>query len=265
MSAFRTYAVGVTDTPPPARSSGNQSVERAFALLEVLADSGEGLSVIEAARAASLDRTITHRLLKTLADLDVCTVARGRYELGPAALRLGYSYADRLPFRRLALAAAIDITRGLIHDRPWIVSFSAPMGARLAIIDRIWHPGVPLNALIDVGTQLALDGSTQGRAMLACMSDEEITRRIGQVRAAKVADRLRVIRERDYVESEVDELMPGLFAVATAIKDEHGTPLGAITISGQYLDEDLGPSGEIGQLVKRTARYIEQSIPRSRT
>ena len=249
--------------PTPTRSGGNQSVERAFALLDVLAEAGESMSVMEVARAASLDRTITHRLLKTLADLDVCITSRGRYELGPAALRYGYSYADRLPFRRLALAAAIDITRGLINDKPWIVSFSAPVGARLAIIDRIWHPGVPLNALIDVGTQLDLDGSSQGRAMLACMPDDEIVRRLGPVRAAKVADRVAAIRARDHVESQVDELLPGLFAVATAIKDEHGTPLGALTISGQYLDEDLSPSGEIGQLVKRTARYIEQSIPRT--
>lgn len=269
MCAFRRYTGRVSNDEAsqavsPRRQAGNQSVGRAFAVLEVLADAGRSLSALEVSRLTKLDRTIVHRLLKTLTDIEVCTVSGGRYELGPTALRLGYSYVDRLSFRRLGLAAAIDISRSLIHDRPWIVSLGVPTGSRVAIIDRVWHPGVPLNALIDLGTQLPLDTCAHGRAILACMSDEEIERRIGATRAAAVAPRLETLRsELDYVESRVDELLPGLFAVATAIRDEQGNPVGALSISGQYLDEDLSPTAEIGQLVKRTTRYIERSIPRN--
>lgn len=96
--------------------------------------------------------------------------------------------------------------------------------------------------------------------MLARMSDEEVLRRLGANRAAAVAERLSVIRENDYVESAVGELLPGLFAVATAVRDEHGARVGALTISGQYMDEDLGPTAEIANIVKRTALFIEQSV-----
>lgn len=252
----------MNETATTRRPAGNQSVERAFAVLDVLLEHGGDASALELSRATGLDRAIVHRLLRTLTDLEMCTASRGRYELGPQALRLGYAYADRLPYRRLALAASIDLTRGLINDRPWIVSFGAPMGSRVAVIDRIWHAGVPLNALIDVGTQLELDHSSQGRAILARMSGDEIERRLGPDRAAAVAERLDVIRDNDYVESAVGELLPGLFAVATAICDENGVAIGALTISGQYMDEDLGPTSEIANMVKRTARFIEQSISR---
>src|SRR5689334_19347346 len=70
------------------RRSNVQSVSRAFALLETLKDSSVRMSALEVARATGLDRTVVHRLLRTLAEHELVVEQRGTYGLGPASVLL---------------------------------------------------------------------------------------------------------------------------------------------------------------------------------
>src|SRR5260221_10800774 len=77
---------------PSNRASGSsvQSLERAFELLDLLADSGGALGLSQLSGSSGLPLTTIHRLMGTL--LRMGYVRRGgsrRYMLGPKLIRLG--------------------------------------------------------------------------------------------------------------------------------------------------------------------------------
>ena len=81
-------------------SGGVQSVERAFYLLELLADSGD-LSLTELSASINLPAPTSHRLLKTLVSLGyVRQLPNRRYGLGLGLVRLaGQLDADSVRLR----------------------------------------------------------------------------------------------------------------------------------------------------------------------
>src|SRR5829696_2583382 len=68
-----------------------QSIERAAAILQVVAGSGGTLGVTDIAEAVGLAKTTTHSLLRTLLLVGFVAQDRatGRYTLGTGLLRLG--------------------------------------------------------------------------------------------------------------------------------------------------------------------------------
>ncbi|SCF75695.1 IclR family transcriptional regulator, acetate operon repressor, partial [Streptomyces sp. Ncost-T6T-2b] len=84
------------DSKPSASSGGVQSLERAFDLLERMADAGGEVGLSELSASSGLPLPTIHRLMRTLV---VCGYVRQqpnrRYALGPRLIRLGES-ASRL-------------------------------------------------------------------------------------------------------------------------------------------------------------------------
>lgn len=83
--------------------AGIQSVEVGFTLLQALADAGGALMLKDLAGAAGMSAAKAHRYLVSFLRLDlVVQDARGRYDLGPAALHLGLATLQRQDPVRLA-------------------------------------------------------------------------------------------------------------------------------------------------------------------
>ena len=78
-------------TPAPkARTGSVQSIERAFSLLELMADAGGTLALSQPANKSGLPLPTIHRLLRTLVDLGYIRQESSRqYVLGPRLIRLG--------------------------------------------------------------------------------------------------------------------------------------------------------------------------------
>ena len=75
-----------------ARSGSVQSLERAFGLLETMADAGGTIGLSQLAAEAGLPLPTIHRLLRTLVDLGYVRQEPSRqYVLGPRLIRLGES------------------------------------------------------------------------------------------------------------------------------------------------------------------------------
>ena len=89
-----------------------QSVGRAFEILEILKDATVPMSALELARATGLDRTVVHRLLRTLSQHGMTIEERGTFRLGPSSVLLAHRYLDNLLVRRLALPYLLDIQAG---------------------------------------------------------------------------------------------------------------------------------------------------------
>ena len=92
-----TSSASTTDAAKPAATSGGvQSLERAFDLLERMADAGGEVGLSELSASSGLPLPTIHRLMRTLV---ACGYVRQqpnrRYALGPRLIRLGES-ASRL-------------------------------------------------------------------------------------------------------------------------------------------------------------------------
>lgn len=246
--------------PVTSRRGTVQAVERSVQVLEALAAEGVPMSALAVSRRTGLNRTVAHRLLRTLAKLRLVEESQGRYALGDTTAHFGYAYVDGLPFRRPALVYGTDLATHFA-DRPWMVSIAAPMRDYIMIIDRIWEPKTALTAILDIGTRLEFDSSALGRTILAYLDEDTAVGIIGRERHAAVADRLAAIRHDGGVDRAVDEVQPGVTGVASVILDPWRRPAGAIAVAGPSEDRDLVAGADIARRVQLAARNIERSLP----
>ena len=98
----------LSDAPPPPelppQRAGIQSVEVGFALLQVLADAPGPLMLRDLAAKADMSAAKAHRYLVSFQRLGLVVQDTGstRYDLGPAALKLGLACLSRLDSVKLA-------------------------------------------------------------------------------------------------------------------------------------------------------------------
>jgi len=92
------------------RSGSVQSIERAFLLLEMMADAGGTLPLSQLANQSGLPLPTIHRLLRTLVDLGYIRQESSRqYTLGPRLIRLGDASSRMLSvWARPYLARLVD-------------------------------------------------------------------------------------------------------------------------------------------------------------
>ena len=100
------------DVPPPKGrvAGGVQSLERAFDLLETMADAGGLIGLSQLAQRSGLALPTIHRLIRTLVDLGYVRQEPSRqYSLGPRLIRLGDSASHLLgTWSRPYLARLVD-------------------------------------------------------------------------------------------------------------------------------------------------------------
>ena len=86
--------------------AGIQSVEVGFSLLKVLSDAGDALMLRDLAARADMSAAKAHRYLVSFQRLGLVVQDAGttRYDLGPAALKLGLASLSRIDAIRLARA-----------------------------------------------------------------------------------------------------------------------------------------------------------------
>ncbi len=97
-------------TATKGRAGGVQSIERAFGLLETMADAGGMMGLSQLATASGLPLPTIHRLVRTLVDLGYLRQEPNRqYVLGPKLIRLGESSSHMLStWARPHLARLVD-------------------------------------------------------------------------------------------------------------------------------------------------------------
>jgi DNA-binding IclR family transcriptional regulator len=86
--------------------AGIQSVEVGFSLLDVLASAGDALMLRDLAARAGMSAAKAHRYLVSFQRLGLVVQDAGttRYDLGPAALKLGLASLSRMDAVKLARA-----------------------------------------------------------------------------------------------------------------------------------------------------------------
>jgi DNA-binding IclR family transcriptional regulator len=214
-----------------------QSIERAAAILRLLARGSGRLGVGEISTSLGLAKGTTHGILRTLQDVGFVEQdkASGKYQLGATLLHLGTSYLDVNELR----SRAINWADALAARSGEAVRIGTPLDGKVLVVHHVFRPDDSLQTL-DVGALLPLHATALGKVLLAydaglaadAMSAplEPYTRRtlvsVPTLRAALVK-----VREQGWA-AEEEEHTSGQGAIAAPIRGYGGYVVGAISIAG---------------------------------
>lgn len=205
-----------------------QSLERAFQILNFLADHPSGASVAELCDATGLARATVTRFLASLADQGAAVrVNRGRaWGLGPAIVHLARAVAP--------LTELVDRAHPLLE---WVAQrtreaamLGIPVGPFAGqIVDEVMAPRL-LGVASSKGQTLTTPASALVRQMLAELPDDELRARLAQMKverltpstlvdASDLLDAIHRVQEEG-VCVIVDEFEEGLAAISVPVRRE---------------------------------------------
>jgi DNA-binding IclR family transcriptional regulator len=238
-----------------------QSIERAFAVLSVLADGPIG--VTEVAERTELAKSTAARLLASLA-------REGAVEQVPGETRY------RLGGRIVSLAAGVVPTRRLVSlARPNLVELASAVGeaAGLSVIDGFavhYVDQVDTSHQVQIrdwtGTRVPMHAVSSGQVFLAHMSEAAIERYLAMPRvaftdrtmtdSAALRERLREVQLAGHAWVH-DEFAEGLSSVAAPIADALGNVNAAVHVHGpSYRFPAKGEEDRIAESVMVAAGRI---------
>ena len=234
-------------------NGGVQSLERAFELLERLADTGGEASLSELATSSGLPTPTIHRLIRTLVSLGyVGQNANRRYTLGARLIRLGENAS--LQFGALA--------------RPLLAELVDEVGetANLAVLERdevVYVAQVPsrhsMRMFTEVGRRLLPHGTGVGKAMLSQLPADDIRELLGRTGMPAYTD-------HTYIDAE--DLLGHLAEIAEQgyALDESEQELGvrcvAVPIAEAPTPAAVSVSGPEGRLTKEAVSRIAPAVQR---
>ncbi|MPZ46725.1 MAG: hypothetical protein GEV05_25750 [Betaproteobacteria bacterium] len=218
--------------------------------------------------AGRLNRTTTYRLLKCLARQGAVRIeSRGRYFLGPLLLELAIAARQN---QRLKEMYAPTLRR-IAEATGDTVFLQLRSGIESVCIDRCLGTYPVQTLIVDVGTRRPLGVGAAGVAILAASPAQESDRIIKAnaasflllgTSAATVSKAVRTGRERGYVSAPVPGV-PGVKAIALAIKDEEDDVFAAIAVAGIDRRMTRTRQSELVNIVRRelratTKRYMAE-------
>ncbi|WP_206785927.1 IclR family transcriptional regulator [Amycolatopsis sp. MtRt-6] len=244
-----------------------QSIERAAAILRLLARGSGRLGVGEIAESLELAKGTAHGILRTLQGVGFVEQDRdtGKYQLGAALLHLGTSYLDVNELR----SRAINWADALAARSGEAVRIGAPLEGRVLVVHHVFRPDDSLQTL-DVGTLLPLHATALGKVLLAYdttlkATPEPYTRRTLVTQTA-IKRACAKVREAGWA-AENGEMIAGEAGIAAPIRGHGGIVVGAIGVSGaadRICEPDGAPSPRLLSQVRDAARAVSRDLGAAR-
>jgi DNA-binding IclR family transcriptional regulator len=249
-----------------------QSIERAAAILRLLAGGPRRLGLGEVAASLGLAKGTAHGILRTLQHVDFVEqdAATGKYQLGAALLHLGTSYLDvnELRSRSLNWADALAARSGEA------VRLGTPLEGRVLVVHHVFRPDDTFQTL-DVGSLLPLHASSLGKVLLAYGTATvepaqepglEAYTRHTLVDPERLARALAEVREVGWA-GESQEMSMGEAGLAAPIRGHGGLVVGAIGLSGpveRICDGQGRPRPPLITLIREAARAVSRDLGAAR-
>jgi len=218
-----------------------QSVERAAAMLRLLAADGGPLGLVQIAEALGLARGTAHGLLRTLEEVGFVEHERpsGRYALAPDLLHLGYPDFDLNEIRSMAMNWA-DSLAARTGESVRVVAFA---GGEAVVAHHVFRAD-PSRQVLETGSVLPLHASAPGKVLLAFVPgatrslaghdlDSLTYRTLTDRRLLERA--VAEIRDRGWA-AEVEEMTPGRAGIAAPVRDRGGNVVAAVGVVGAAED-----------------------------
>lgn len=280
----------VPATPPaglPAQRAGIQSVEVGFSLLQVLGTSPGPLMLRDLAAAASMSAAKAHRYLVSFQRLQLVTQDPGttRYDLGPAALKLGLASLSRLDSVKLArqrmaplmeqigqtLALAVWGNQGptIVHweESPQAVTVNLRLGDVMPLLSSA--TGLCFSAFMAQPAGGAKRGaashSHQTHDRLPPLLRDELARMQKLARKdvpktmAEVTAALDEVRRRGMARV-VDTLLPGVAGFCAPVFDADGHLALGVVSMGSVATFDTAWDGAVARPLSAAARQLSSDL-----
>ncbi|MFD9488271.1 IclR family transcriptional regulator [Streptomyces sp. NPDC059991] len=242
-----------------------QSLERAAAMLRLLAGGERRLGLSEVASALGLAKGTAHGILRTLQAEGFVEQdpASGRYQLGAELLRLGNSYLDVHELRARALVWTDDLARssgesvyvGVLHQQG------------VLIMHHVFRPD-DSRQVLEVGAMQPLHSTALGK-VLSAFDPVAHTEAVDGERTAFTPrtvttgagfeELLELARARGWA-SDMEETWDGVASVAAPIFDRRRMPVGAVGVAGAV--ERVCKDGEVRSELVAAVRDCARSVSR---
>jgi IclR family acetate operon transcriptional repressor len=213
------------DESTDARARGGvQSLDRAFAILEAMADAGGVIGLSQLAADSGLPLATIHRLVRTLVDLGYVRQEPSRqYSLGPRLMRLADSSTKRLG------SLAQPYMQRVVQELGESVNLAVLDGEEIVYVAQVQPSQNFMRMFTEVGRRAKPHTTAVGKAILATQPDQdvlELLKRSGMDRRTEhtitdpdvfLAD-LEQVRERGYALDEGEQEI-GVRCVAVVVPD----------------------------------------------
>jgi IclR family acetate operon transcriptional repressor len=239
-------------------ATGSQAVDRAAELLVRIMESEQPPSVGELAVAASLPKSTTSRLLRALESRGLVQRDGARGSLRPGSVLLRYARragrgGDLVELTTAALGELAELTGETVN-----VAVAGPTGVEhLAQHDSRFFLGsanwigrpVPFHAAANGKVFLAFGAARLPRGALERLTEHTVVDR------AALELELAEVRARGWA-TTIEELEPGLLAVAAPVRDAHGDVIAALSISAPAVRLPPDRLSALGPLVAGAAARV---------
>lgn len=244
------------DRPRP----GVQSLDRAFLILEAIADAGGVATLSQLAPDTGLPLPTIHRLIRTLVDLGYVRQEPSRkYSLGPRLIRLG-----DITSRRLTAWARPHLER-VVAILGESVNLATLDGDQIVYVAQTMASKNSMRMFTEVGRRVDPHTTAVGKAMLAHVPEEEVRgllRRTGMARQTEhtlvtpeaFLAELVEVRVRGYALDNQEQEV-GVRCVAVEVPDaQHRLALsmsGPLTRMGDdVIERAVGPLKDAAQAIR---------------
>lgn len=221
-----------------AQHGGVQSVDRAMAVLEILARDGHA-GVSEIADEMGIHKSTASRLLGSLVAREMVqqNTERGKYQLGFGILRLASSIPGRLSLVR----EARSVMEGLAEEFKETVNLAVLRSNFAVNVDQAMGPST-LATYDWVGSLTPLHATSSGKILLAALTADERDRILRET--GLPARTPRTLTNRKLLETQLHDVVAkgyavareefeiGLNSIAVGVRNHLGVVIGAISISG---------------------------------
>lgn len=250
-----------------------QSVERAAAMLRLLAEEDEPLALAQIAAALGLAKPTVHGILRTLADVGFVEQpeANGPYRL--AAELLDFGRGQKFDPNELR-ARAMNWTDTLAARTGESARVATFYGGRAVVAHHVFRAGGGVQVLV-TGSEVPMHASALGKVLLAydpgaartvlrsvlpALTDRTVTDRVALQR------QLAAVRDLGWAGS-VGEVEPEVAGIAAPIRDRGGYVVAVVGVEGlteRLCDGRLRPRKAMVDDVLETGRAISRELGHGR-
>jgi IclR family acetate operon transcriptional repressor len=256
--------------PGPNNRAGdgkNQSLTRALNLLARLSETPSGLSLTDLSYRLGMPTATVHRLLSTFEEFDFVEqdAEQGLWFVGLKAFTVGNAFLHRRDF----VASARPHMRTLVEQCGETVNLGVIDDGEAVFISQVESREM-MRMIVRLGSRSPIHASGVGKALLAYMSEQDLAQILQQRGLARYTERsidnptrlreeLQRIRQLGYALDDEEHAI-GLRCVSSAIFDENGQALAAISLSGPKARVTDGRLDELGIAVRQSADEITLAL-----
>ncbi|GHU62744.1 IclR family transcriptional regulator [Clostridia bacterium] len=253
----------------PARNNNHvKSVQKAFAIIDVLSEAGE-MSIGELSRRLMLDKATVHRLINTIkaAGYIIQNEETKKYSNSLKLFAIGQKLVDKMALREIAR----PFMKELLEITGETVSLGVGAGASVIYIDRMQSPAA-IKVGVTIGSTVPQYCSGMGKAILAFTHKETQEDILSEFHMAErftpntltevgaLRDCLQEVYEKGYAIDD-EEYVIGLVCIGAPIFNYDGEPIAAISVSCLTLHHEKDePEHRYANIVKRMAGNISMKL-----